>query len=156
MNESCFTSLLLNKFESFEAVPNAVKNELIYLLSTKAIDLFIDGSEEVIAWFKEHDFFDCLLKEESSEKVTLGFTENAKHKVTIVNVWDGSYCVILDTYPIIATDYRDVATSVASQLKASVGAIHEPDVNVFASDLKDVDIDFWNYDDITKWYLDRK
>ncbi|MCZ4310192.1 hypothetical protein AB6D66_01545 [Vibrio pomeroyi] len=158
MNEKSFTSLLLNKFESFETLPEAVKNELIYLFATKNIDLFVEGSEDVISWFKAHSLFEPLFKGATSDKVVLGFTEDAKHKVTIVNVWDGSYCVILDTYPIIASDYRDVATNVAAQLKASVGSIHEPDVDVLTSDLEamGVDIDFWNYDDIAKWFANRQ
>lgn len=158
MNEKSFTSLLLSKFESFEALPEAVKNELIYLFATKDIDLFVEGSEDVIAWFKEHSLFDCLFKGATSEKVVLGFTDDAKHKVTVVNVWDGSFCVFLDTNLIITSEYREEATNLATTLKASVDASHEPDVDVWTSDLESsgVNTEYWNYDDIAKWFANRQ
>ena len=154
MNLNTFSQLLQSKVESYSEIPANVQMQLLYLFSTGAIDLFDDdGSHQhVVQWLQDMGLYEVLNPEKNGESVMLSLTDATHHKIDIVRLFDGSACLFVNSSPLGPWESSEVE-EFANLIAASLGNTQTANHDVNEEDLvaMGVDLDDWNYDDVTAW-----
>ncbi|MGI2184454.1 hypothetical protein ACRN9F_19745 [Shewanella oncorhynchi] len=154
MNQNAFSQLLQAKFESYSEIPADVQIQFLYLFSTVGIDMFDDSEsdQQVIEWLKEYGLYEVLSPEITSEGVTLSLKDPNHHQIDIVRLFDGKACLFVNNYQVgqwEGDEVYDFAERLSASLENTLIASHE--LNEKDLTALGVNLEFWNYDDVTVW-----
>lgn len=156
MNRDSLNAHIQAKTNDLSALPTASISRLLNLLAEGSITLEKASAEDMAfeEYLKKIGLHLTLFKRGTPDTRVYGTTEPDTKIISTVSIFDGSYVVFIDKNPLSVFEDSQSAHFMADSLQKTLNADISSIIKCEESDLIGigVDIDFWNYDDITKWF----